>query len=168
MNTIALEWKEFLVDVSKVNIYFRINLSSNYDGLICNVENATVAFVEEVTSDDADKISAYWGSLNEHSFDPTPEELALQGLDARMVWGASVIKQFRLYSMGMSDENGIAMLSNMMDVKMTLDLGMLAAAAALLDSKPEDALLDAQFSDTDSRTVRQRFVDMILTEGPTP
>lgn len=60
------------------------------------------------------------------------------------------------------------MLSNMMDVKTCLDLGMLAASAGLLASKDPDDVLDAPFSETDTRSVRQRFIDMILNEGPTP
>lgn len=90
-----------------------------------------------------------------------------QALDLRIEWGYQVIKNFRLYSLTIPDLEGLSLLGNLMDVKACLELGMLAASADLLLSKPADDILDSQYPD-DLRTVRQRFVDMILTEGPTP
>lgn len=95
-----------------------------------------------------------------------PEETISQKLDDRIKWGNNVIRQFRVFTMGIPDDEGVAMLGNLMDVKMTLELGMLAAAGYLLQNKPADDALDSPFND--SQTVRERFVEMILNEGPTP
>lgn len=95
-----------------------------------------------------------------------PELTNEEQLDLRITWGNNIIKQFRVYTLGISDEEGLQMLGNLMDVKMSLELGMLSAGAYLLSIKPEDPVLDAPYDD--GQTVRERFLNMILSEGPTP
>ncbi len=94
------------------------------------------------------------------------DNIAENSINDRMMWGKSVITKFRLYTLGIPDDQGLPLLSNMMDIKQTLELGMLAVSAYLLSTKPSDTLLDTDFGD--GRTVRQRFIDMITKEGPVP
>lgn len=103
--------------------------------------------------------ASYYGGL-------TAVSALRQQLDDRMKWGEEVTKQFRMVTMGVSDEAGLAMLGNLMDVKSCLDLGMLQAAADTLQTKDADATLDADFKD--GKTLRQWFVNFILAGGPAP
>lgn len=109
-----------------------------------------------------------WTETLGHYLYVIPPLTVEQQLVERMEWGKTVITQFRVYSMGIDDQSGLELLGNMMDVKSCLELGMLAASAGLLASKDSNDLLDTQFSESDPRSVRQRFIEMILNEGPAP
>lgn len=163
---ITLEWKNFSVNLDKLNAYFKETMAPNYDGLVCDEVNIRVIFKSDFTEDENIAVNSYWDAATEETFEPTLTEIATLALQQRMDWGQTVIRQFRIYSLGITDEEGMQMLGNLMDVKMSLELGMLSAAAYLLQNKDADPILDAQFDET--RTVRERFVQMIMTEGPTP
>lgn len=165
-NIITLSWKSFHVDLDKVNKSLKEILSSNYNGLVCDENGLNVTFASDPSEEDSAATNAYWDAATEETFQPTALELATFALQQRMDWGQNVIRQFRIYSLGITDEQGMQMLGNLMDVKMSLELGMLTAAAYLLGSKDPDSILDAAFDET--RTVRERFIQMIMTEGPTP
>lgn len=163
---IKLEWKTFQVNLEKINIYLKDTIGSNYDGLVCDENNLKVMFKTNFSEDDTTTINSYWDAATEETFQPTSTEVATLSLQQRMDWGQNVIMQFRIYTLGISDEEGMSMLGNLMDVKMCLELGMLSAAAYLLSNKDANDVLDAQFDETS--TVREKFVQMIMTEGPTP
>lgn len=74
MYYIELSWKEFNVNLEKVKIYFKANLSSNFNGLICDSICVKVDFITTPSTEDSDKVSAYWASLTSTSFNPTTEE----------------------------------------------------------------------------------------------
>ena len=88
---ILLNWKIFLVNLDKVNKYFKDNLSTNYDGLTADSQSLTVVFFDTISQEDTDIINTYWDNLQETDFDPTPEELATQAIDAAISFGIKMI-----------------------------------------------------------------------------
>lgn len=83
MPSIPLEWKEYTVNLDKVQIYFKTNLSSNYDGLNCTPD-LNVMFKEEIQSNDYDAVIFYWDSLTSTSFNLTLNEIVFSKIvDAR-------------------------------------------------------------------------------------
>jgi len=74
MFSIDFEWKPFNVDLDKVNKYFKNNLSSDYDGLVCRESILLVMFKNDISQSDKDLVNTYWDQLTEESFLPTDEE----------------------------------------------------------------------------------------------
>jgi hypothetical protein len=103
-------------------------------------------------------------------------DLEAKKLDDRILWGQEVIKKFRLYLINLDSNQGVPLLEKLMPLVLMLQLGMLSdcygmltyviAADPVLDGPYDStALLDPQPAGT---TVRQRFGNMIIAEGPTP
>jgi hypothetical protein len=96
-------------------------------------------------------------------------------LKSRMEWGNRVIENFRLYSCYV--EMNLLFLQTVGQIVMTLQLGMLNDSAAqiqyseetdILDSVYVPKIYDGNLTIVPNETVRERFIRMILTEGPTP
>jgi hypothetical protein len=91
---IVLQWKDFQVNLEKVNTYLRTALSDNYDGLICDSESLRVMFHEEASLNDIDIVNNYWDNLTPSSFDSTPEEIAAQIRRDAQEFGMRLMNQF--------------------------------------------------------------------------
>jgi len=91
MNTIALDWKSFSVNLDTVRAYFKSALSSNFDGLFANDQNLSVIFLSDISDADAAIVSAYWASLNEHSFNPTAGQITIAKLNQATAFGCQMV-----------------------------------------------------------------------------
>jgi hypothetical protein len=106
------------------------------------------------------------------------EKQNMEGIQQRMAWGAEIIQRFRLYSLDLiADQSGLSFLSTVSSVASLLQLGILAESAMILQYLPAEPVMDSiyipkyydQYIDIPKDiTVRQRFIKMIMEEGPTP
>lgn len=88
---IVLQWKNFQVDLDKVNAHFKSILSTNYDGLNADQENLKVIFFGSISSEDEIAVNNYWNSIQDTDFDPTPEEIAFTKINDAVVFGNKLI-----------------------------------------------------------------------------
>lgn len=93
-NIIILDWKEFSVNLDKVNQYFRITLSSNYDGLLCDENNIKVVFLETCIEDDSNLINDYWNTITEETFEITIQEIVSGKIENAQVFGNQLLNEF--------------------------------------------------------------------------
>lgn len=94
MNTIQLLWPTFTVDVSVVHAYFKANLSSNYDGLVCDPKFLNVIFKTDYVQADSDAVNNYWNSITAQMFQPTPMETVSLAIGEAMQFGTQLLVQF--------------------------------------------------------------------------
>jgi hypothetical protein len=92
--TIILAWPSFNVDLNQVNIYFRGNLSSNYNGLVATVQQLAVYFTTDYSTADGNAVTTYWSSLTSTSFNPTETEQIQAAIQAAMTFGQQLIVQY--------------------------------------------------------------------------
>lgn len=130
-NSVVLDWKVFQVDLLKVRQYFKINLSSNYNGLICDENHLYVAFTEEYSSGDEDIVNAYWNSISSNSFNPTIQEIVTLKINNAIVFGESLIVQAAVENvlLGITQANKTKEVSDYLsNLQMYLRSGSLYAA----------------------------------------
>lgn len=140
-------------------------LYSENDPIPFNFEVMSDSALEQLKSDNQEAYDAWWAQR--HGEQQAQQE-AQNALRLRVKWGQHVIEQFRLLTIVSEVPDNISMplVEMFAGVKSCLELGMLAAAADALSNLPANDLLDSPYDET--RTVKQRFSDMILNEGPTP
>lgn len=90
---ISLEWKEFSVNLDKINIHFKASLSSNYDGLVCDENTILVMFKETIEEADSDIVTQYWDNIIAANFLPTLNEIVTGKINEASIFGNSVIAQ---------------------------------------------------------------------------
>lgn len=88
---IILQWPSFQVSLDKVHKYFKTNLNSNYDGLICDEFEVKVMFFDTPSSEEIDIVNNYWNSLNSNSFNPSIDEIIENKIIAAEAFGKSLI-----------------------------------------------------------------------------
>lgn len=93
-NAILLAWPSFNVDLNQVNIYFRSNLSSNYDGLVATTQQLSVYFTATIATGDQTVVNNYWSGLTSTSFNPTEEQEIQAAIQAAMTFGQQLIVQY--------------------------------------------------------------------------
>lgn len=91
MYSLELQWKEFNVNLDKVNFIFKTNLSSDFDGLIADSDSLKVIFKNEITQDDIDYINTYWDNITAASFNKTTEEIIQGKIDDAITFGGQII-----------------------------------------------------------------------------
>lgn len=92
-NSIELNWKSFSVNVAKVNIYFKANLSSNYDGLVCDSDKMTLMFITDVNESDLLIVNTYWSNATPQMFLPTSQEIVTVILSNAISFGNKLITE---------------------------------------------------------------------------
>lgn len=92
--SIILAWPSFTVDLNQVNIYFRANLSSNYDGLVATEQQLSVYFTSAISTADQTATNTYWSSLTSTSFAPTQAQQIQAAIQAAMTFGQQLIVQY--------------------------------------------------------------------------
>lgn len=93
MSTIPLPWKVFSVNVRKLHEYFKANLSSNYDGIVCNEDSLSVIFFDNFSSEDRTKVNNYWNNSTPQTFELSIQELIQISLDEAIRFGKHLIVQ---------------------------------------------------------------------------
>lgn len=134
---IRLEWKEFPVNLEKVNTHFRSTLSSNFDGLRCDSENMNVDFKEDYSEDDETLVSNYWASINSHSFDITIQEIVFSKINDAIVFGNRMIVQAAVENvlLGITQAGKTKDVSDYLsNLQMYLRSGSLYAAISEIDT----------------------------------
>lgn len=149
MHKIELTWKAFSVDLDKINRHFRSVLSSNYDGLLCNSEGASVVFLEEPIQGDTDLVNTYWDNAQASDFLPTPQEVVSKLIDNAQIFGTHILSQFATENvlMGITQAGKTIQVTNYLHrLSHYVNTGSLYAAVAeidtiIADSSPEKAAL---------------------------
>lgn len=143
MAYIELTWKTFSVDLTKINKYFRNNLSSNYDGLVCSPESLKIMFIEESSQEDLDIVTSYWDTLTESSFDPTLDEIIDNKINEAIVFGKQIQEEFVKENVKL----GITQLGltnhvrkTLREVKGALDTGSVYDAVTEIKNIPPESL----------------------------
>lgn len=88
---ITLGWKNFSVKVEKVHAHFKQNLSSNYDGLVCDESSINVIFKDTISTEDASAVNAYWDTVSPSTFYPTQEEIISLKINEARIFGNEII-----------------------------------------------------------------------------
>lgn len=93
-NIFVLNWHEFSVNLDKVNKHLKSILSSNYDGLVCDEDGASVMFIETYSSEDENLANEYWDSLTATSFNPTLAEIVAGKIEDAQLFGNELLNKF--------------------------------------------------------------------------
>lgn len=101
MASVQLSWKNFQVDLTKVTLYFKQNLSQNYDGIVCNSDNLVVMFIQDASEEDLSKIDTYWNSIIASDFQPTLQEIIQVKLDKAISFGNELMMQATVENVAM-------------------------------------------------------------------
>lgn len=94
MYSVSLDWKEFSVNLDKVNKHLKVTLSSNYDGMLCDENSAQVMFFDTCSEEDLALINSYWDGLTSSSFDPSMSEIVLSKIEQAQVFGDQLMRDF--------------------------------------------------------------------------
>lgn len=142
---ITLEWKSFQVKVDKIRAYFKTILSSNYDGLICNVENIQIVFFSEISQDDQNAVDAYWEDISSSTFNPTMQEIIESKIKAAIIFGDQMIVDAATENViqGITQAGKTKVISDYLkNLVRYLREGSLYAAVAELDRLAEEGIPD--------------------------
>lgn len=131
MPAIQLQWKSFQVNLSKVSTYLKTNLSSNYDGLVCDQNFLNVMFTTDISDTDSGIISTYWNTATAQMFQPTIQEILTVKISDAMNFGNNLIVQASVenITMGITQAGKTKVVSDYLDNMQTyLKAGSLYAA----------------------------------------
>lgn len=133
---ILLTWKNFYVNLEKVTSYFKSNLSSNYDGLVCDEEGMKVMFKNTIEESDSSAVSSYWDSATAATFQPTLEEVISKKVNEASIFGNSIIAKAIVenVSMGITQAGKTKIVADTFDnLQYYLKTGSLYAAIDEID-----------------------------------
>jgi hypothetical protein len=91
--SIVLSWPSFQVDLSQVQVFFKANLSSNYDGLLATATSVTVIFKSDYSDSDSDAVNNYWSSISASTFAPSTADLIQNKIFANQQFGQKLVLQ---------------------------------------------------------------------------
>lgn len=146
MDSVTLQWKEFSIDVLRVRDYLKENLSSNYDGLVCDQESLRVCFHDTITTEDSTALMAYWDSITEETF-AHPKPLTMdETVRLNMAFGQLLIAEFSAEpEVNALDSEGTAGLINLLaPVQLMLMTGAVGTAYMFIQSLDFTGILSSE------------------------
>lgn len=91
---LVLAWKAFQVNPNKVHLYFKQNLNSNYDGLICTSDCLELVFNNDYSPEDESTVNNYWNNLTEADFELSNTDVIISNISNAISFGHELMLKF--------------------------------------------------------------------------
>lgn len=154
MNSIALSWKVFSINLLKVNVFFKAQLSANFDGLICDEDSIKVMFFDTISTEDQNVVDYYWNTITPTTFQQTTEEYIKNVVIPN---AKAFVSQLEGDFVAQNIALGISAAG-----KTGAVLGVISKQVVVEEDKPSVSILDSLYGVCPSLTVTVQVLDWHL------